>query len=652
MSNQFIDNFKSSFETFESIPGYVNGNTTKRNQSLSVLNKGNKNIHNSIFTDLVPTNKKGFIVKKGTKFPDKLSKINSYFVDIDGNADTMSKCQDVCAKEDYCKAFTFNKDTKKCNTYNGIPNRMIGNANTNSGYKGNLSFDFAKLKPKQKYNIEKRIGSQYLMKRFNIKSPNAIENFENNEVEGYMNNNITKCLSLKQEPDVIVKMKLILKVSNRKYSGSRTVNYIILKNGQDVASNKVSLSKYTLLKDKYYSIPLEFNIKNFKFDGFELNIGSDGIILDQIKLVLIIKNDNIVLYDKVYYNKGIIIKKKPQYFGLDRKIDINKLAVNKIDYYVGSNNTDEEKKINVNNEKIDDILSSNKWSIEFNLKIDPKKIVKRWKNILLYGNNNAHRTPGIWIWPYPNNRRIHFRFRSSRYWNDGFNFYLPNITNEFMNIKIIFINTGSNYTYYVYVNGKRVAKTTKSGYIKPYKNQNMFIKYKYNGRYDTRGYDVDNITFTKEFVPTAILNKAIDTNRKVLGYNADPECIFNKVPETEDVYNRTLEEHDGVQNDSVISESINDQDQYGDKIADYQQQLADINSDSSLNSKLDNNMKTINNLESDNPSAVNEKNSNLLQQKINGKSIIESYTNNINNNSICYIVIILIMLIVLAFLIN
>ena len=55
-----------------------------------------------------------------------------------------------------------------------------------------------------------------------------------------------------------------------------------------------------------------------------------------------------------------------------------------------------------------------------------------------------------------------------------------------MNIKIIFIKTRANYTYYVYVNGKRVAKTTKSGFIIPYKNQNMFIKH---GGHDYQGYD-------------------------------------------------------------------------------------------------------------------------------------------------------------------
>jgi hypothetical protein len=655
MNSHFTDNFQSSFEPFKNIPGYVNGNTNNRNQSLSVLNKGNNNIHNSIFTDLVNTNKKGFIVKKGTQFPDKLSRIDSHFVDNDVN--TMSKCQDVCAKQDFCKAFTFNKNTKKCNTYNGIPNRMIGNADTNSGYKGNLSFDFAKLKPKQKTNIEKRIGSQYLMKRFNITSPDSIENFENddnddNAVEGYMNNDITKCLSLKKGP-VIVNMKLILKVSNEKWSRSDQVNYIMLQSGPDRASNKASLNKYTLSKDNNYIIPLQFDIRKPNFDGFQINIGNNGLRLDQVKLILLIKDENIVLYNKIY-NKGILIKNKSQYFGLDRKIDINKLAVNKIDYYIGSNNTDNEKQININNEKIDDILSSDKWSIEFNLKIDPNKFLKdnKWNNILLYGNNDKQRSPGIWL--FPNNyRKVHFRFRSNQNWNEGFNFKLPNITNEFMNIKIDFIQTRRYYTYSVYVNGKRVERNNKRGYIRPFKNRNMFIKYSYDGKYNTRGYNVDNLTFTKEFIKTAILNKAVDANRKIMGYYADPKCIYNKVPETEDVYNRNLEEHDGIINDNIISESIDSQNKYGEQITEYKQQLADITSDTSLNNKLDNKVQIINSLASDDTqSSINKKNINLLQQKIDGSSIIESYTNSINNNSICYIVIILIMLIVLAFLIR
>ena len=659
MSSQiFEDNFKSSFETFSAIPGYVDGITNKRNQSFSVLNKGNKNMYNSVFTDLVPTNKKGFIVKKGTQFPDKLSKIDSYFVGNDTN--TNSKCQDVCSKQDYCKAFTFDTKEKKCNLFNGVPNQMFGNADTISGYKGNLSFDFSKLNPNQKKHVEKRIGSQYLMKRFNITSPspNTIENFDNYEVEGYMNNDITNCLLLKRGP-IIVDMKLIIKTSNEDQSDSNKVKFIALQNGSDVVSNKVSLSEYSFEKDNLYKIPIQFDLNSKKFDGFRIKVADNSLKMTQLKLILIYEKQDIVLYnsqdDNWWKNNGPVIKIKndTQYFNLNRKIDLDKLSIDEIDYVIGSNKSDEQKLMNVNTEKIDEIFSGKKWSIDFNLKINPNKIPKnKWSNLFIYGNNSRERSPGVWVWPN-NYRKVHFRFRTNKNWNDGINFNLPNKTNEYMNIKIDFIQFKKYYIYTVYVDGKKVENKKMFGYLTPLKNRKMYIKNSFNGSTNIKGFYISNLTFTKEFKNTAIIDNAIDSNRKVMGYYADPKCIYNKVPDTEDVYNRNLEEHSGVQNDSIISESIDDQNQYGEQIADYNQQLANLKNDPSLNAKLSKNAKDINKLSTnESPTATDKKNTQALENKISGKSIIESYTNNVRNNTACYVVIILIMLIVLAFLIQ
>lgn len=674
MSSQlFNDNFKSSFENFQNIPGQVIGDTSKRITSFSALNQGVLNNYNSVFSNLIPKNKNGFIVKNGTTFNQDLTPIDPYFVG--NNTNTFKKCQDVCSKQKFCKAFTFNKKEKKCNTYNQFPKQFIGNIDNDSAYKTNLNFNFDKLNTNQQKNIQKRIGAQYLMKRFNVIS-NNIENFQNLKIEAFANNNITNCLSLK-ESDYTFPLEIIINSQSSKNFNSNTIKGIYLINNGIKVSDIYRIPKNTenLIKNNIISINNNFIVKNSVFNGLAIQTNNNDFSINQlilsirpIKDISINNNITIVLYNE-YFSSPIKIQKNDTHlFYLKNKesININNIKFKNTNLMIGSNFTNEQKKMNVMASDVDSVFRRDSWSMEFQIKINKNEFLKnnRWTNLLFYGNNNRQRSPGIWFWPN-NYNRIHFRFRTTNWWNDGFDINLPNITDQWINIKIeyqkynqrisgLFKKTTPKYRLIAYVNGKKAQTLDKNGYFQPWMGQNFYTKYTMNGAYNKQGFEIQNILLTANYdTPLVLEKKKLDLNKKILGYTADAQCIYNKVPETEDIYNRTLEENVGQENNSVIIDSIINQNNMKDKINNYEMELNNVKNNPSNTLLLFNNAKKINNLASDDSTVSDIYNKNALLQKVGSNRNIESFTNKVKkNNIICYIVIIIIMLIVLAFIIQ
>ena len=69
---------ESNIEGFEQLPGYIGDNISK-STSFSAINFGDKNVHNSIFTNLDKTSNILNNVKNGYKLKGNLSKIDPYF---------------------------------------------------------------------------------------------------------------------------------------------------------------------------------------------------------------------------------------------------------------------------------------------------------------------------------------------------------------------------------------------------------------------------------------------------------------------------------------------------------------------------------------------------------------------------------------------
>ena len=80
MSSNIIQNQESelNIEGFEQIPAYI-GNNISKTTSFSALNIGEKNVHNSIFTNLDNTQNILNNIKNGYKLKGDLKKIDPYF---------------------------------------------------------------------------------------------------------------------------------------------------------------------------------------------------------------------------------------------------------------------------------------------------------------------------------------------------------------------------------------------------------------------------------------------------------------------------------------------------------------------------------------------------------------------------------------------
>ena len=85
MSSNIIQNEENmnqennlNIEQFQQIPAYI-GNNISTSTSFSALNIGNKNVHNSVFTNLDSTGNILNNIKDGYKLKGDLKKIDPYF---------------------------------------------------------------------------------------------------------------------------------------------------------------------------------------------------------------------------------------------------------------------------------------------------------------------------------------------------------------------------------------------------------------------------------------------------------------------------------------------------------------------------------------------------------------------------------------------
>ena len=101
--------------------------------------------------------------------------------------------------------------------------------------------------------------------------------------------------------------------------------------------------------------------------------------------------------------------------------------VSKINLNVHSTNNQPKK---FKSSTINNILDSKSYEIFAKIIIESDK--DSWRNIYHYGNNNKERCPALWI--YPNNPwKFHFRLKTNKNWNEGFDFYIPEKFRKFNN---------------------------------------------------------------------------------------------------------------------------------------------------------------------------------------------------------------------------
>lgn len=95
------------------------------------------------------------------------------------------------------------------------------------------------------------------------------------------------------------------------------------------------------------------------------------------------------------------------------------------------------------------------YSLSLWIKVD--YLMPYWRRIMLHGNHDGDRTPGLWV--YPSGRSMHFRVRTTGDWNDG---------NDVYDAQVPPLGTWYNYTAVitggrtvkVYINGNLAATRT------------------------------------------------------------------------------------------------------------------------------------------------------------------------------------------------
>ena len=507
MSDNIFPNKNNENESL--LSGYYGNNLSSKFNSFSALNKDNKNIHNSIYSDILPGNDK-IIIKNNMKFKGDLNKINPYF--YKDNATDVSQCAKECKRVKQCSAFEYDKMKNKCNLYNEIPNDYEEDSNMISGHKTTHKYDFSNLNRKKQDNVIKRIGSQYLQQKFNIKNVND-------------NKDLNKCIK-------VVKGKMYFKLwiqfyqGNNIWDGSRAMKKFYLTYRGKRVSAPVYSNGYNYKRNGYRWWWWTFPVTSEKIDGLEVDMGNDGIRIRRLSFYVMLGNIQQSLFT---INRAVWIKRRRYNFRFPKTVDMNDLSFiarpstifkgteKNITKYYDKTKTDE----------LDNIYMKDNFSIKVNYKVSNNQ--RFWRNIFHYGNNNGERAPAMWIFP-GNPWRVHFRLRTinlnNRYvnTNDGYDFNIPGQFRKYnmpLMINMDFIAYQNHHNSYhdgfimnVTVNGVWAGSHIFNARTPVKLTNRLFqIKDKWYRKY---GYEVMDVTF--DSVPLLKLTTGYGRGRKENSY--------------------------------------------------------------------------------------------------------------------------------------
>ena len=541
MSDNLINNSdlsSDSIEPFDSkLSGYY-GNLDSTVVSVSALNKDDKNLHNSVYSRLVP-GVKGTINKHFKKFNNmEKHKINPYFYnEKPGDA---AKCNAENLKLKQSAAYQYQLSTGECSLYNKNPNEFEDDPDYVCGYKINQKFDASNIEADQRKNVLRRMGSQYLQKTFNIKNTD-------------INKDVNKCIK-PEFGDILLKVKIIFYTGCERWDGSSKFRYFFLTYRGKRVSNIVYSSGLDYPKCGWRWWTINFQIKSTKIDGIKVFVGNDGIRIRKLDFSLGFGkfnqhlftmdarnienfqnnmdsnnflmnsgnslNENFEDYDdsedsdvnedfedsdviedfkrrkkfKIKFKKKskIInlfsknkkkksnkqnssptedftdkswIKNTSRLLRFPREIDLNAISFSQLPQ-VTFKGTSQNKTITASRADttaFDKIMEKDNWSIKTELIVD--KYVRGWRNIFHAGNTNGERAPAMWIF-WNDSWRMHFRIRTNRNWNDGFNFYIPRKLRKYGRLLTI------NIDYIKYTNEKN---NSDSGFIMNFTVNGIYV---------------------------------------------------------------------------------------------------------------------------------------------------------------------------------
>ena len=288
MSNNIISKDVNTIENFAQIPGFTSGNNTSTLTSFSALNRGNKNIHNSVFSNLAGNQK--LIVKKNHKLTGNKNKIDTYFYnDSPGDpAKCAKECRDLILtykdgkKRNPCTGFEYDMTTKKCNLYNSISNNYEFDPNFYSGNKVNYNYSMDNLDQSNKKNVQNRIGSMYLQKKYNVVDTNP-------------KRNLNKCIDT-DYATIKVKTIVVFNIASTNWADTYRLADIWLTYKGKRVSDKMHFDGEHFPLGGNFRKTINFNVKENKIDGICFDVRNDGINIDTVDFVLPVHGMEITLF--------------------------------------------------------------------------------------------------------------------------------------------------------------------------------------------------------------------------------------------------------------------------------------------------------------------------------------------------------------------
>jgi hypothetical protein len=230
----------------------------KKYKSDKLLNRGDGQLYNSIFCNLITTDN-GFYKCKDCGFPNIKPCTTK-------KLDSEDLCLKECSGDKACTSYTYNESSGKCMLYNNFPNKINkSSSGNNSGYTLKGTYDYKVLTDKQNDNVRFKCAEQILNDKF----------IKNNDIE------IIDCLQINDDDtntELTVDPKCLYKIYKDNDLKTETIDntsYI----GSTKGKNDSVIDKYDCNYKKYYQLKVQ---NQNKINKIRTNDKNSAISIDQI----------------------------------------------------------------------------------------------------------------------------------------------------------------------------------------------------------------------------------------------------------------------------------------------------------------------------------------------------------------------------------
>ena len=311
------------------------------------LIKGENNLKNSLFTDLIKSKDNYFTIKNYGFNNDSLISDKNY----KSNVQSLNDCINECNSIENCQAYSYNENSNKCILYNdNTSNLRIKDKSTISGYNLNKNIDASDFNLDEINNIQKKIGAQYLIQKNNNETfQNKLNN--NSTIENFIGDSIGDCLITKKN---FRKLKIQVEINydiintNKNFNDKDIYKLCLRYNSSTVECFENDINNIPLkdipYKNNKKKFIFNFSLTGSKINNIQLYIGNQSIKIKEIKIFFYIGNYKIKFvqqkfnkllkigyhtlnfsYEKDFTNLRVIFNGNIEYINLMNDMTLNRI---------------------------------------------------------------------------------------------------------------------------------------------------------------------------------------------------------------------------------------------------------------------------------------------------------------------------------------